>query len=269
MEVAARIAVLTLAETFTIARESQDVAEVVEVEVRHGELTGFGEAAPIARYDQTAASSLAWLETVELGDDPWALDEIASEAAAGRSRGAGCARRGAARSAGEARRRAGLQAARPAARRAPDLVDGLARRSRRHGAAGGGGGAAGLPPAQAEARRPRRARSRARPGGQGRDDVAAPGRRERVLDARRGARAAAADADRLLRAAASRRRRRRPRVEAPLARSDLRGRGLPYARRRRALRRTGARDQPQAREVGGDSGGRANGATRRARSGSA
>ncbi len=78
MEVAARIAVLTLAETFTIARESQDVAEVVEVEVRHGELTGFGEAAPIARYDQTAASSLAWLETVELGDDPWALDEIAT-----------------------------------------------------------------------------------------------------------------------------------------------------------------------------------------------
>ncbi len=77
MELAARIAVLRLAETFTIARESQDVAEVVEVEVRHGEVSGFGEAAPIARYDQTAASGLAWLESVELGDDPWALDEIA------------------------------------------------------------------------------------------------------------------------------------------------------------------------------------------------
>jgi L-alanine-DL-glutamate epimerase-like enolase superfamily enzyme len=67
---------LELAQTFTIARESQDVAEVVEVEVRHGDVSGFGEAAPIARYEQTAASALAWLETVELGDDPWALDEM-------------------------------------------------------------------------------------------------------------------------------------------------------------------------------------------------
>ncbi len=78
MKVAARIAVLKLAQTFTIARESQDVAEVVEVEVRHGDVSGFGEAAPIARYEQTAASALAWLETVELGDDPWALDEISA-----------------------------------------------------------------------------------------------------------------------------------------------------------------------------------------------
>ncbi|HEX4518434.1 MAG TPA: dipeptide epimerase [Gaiellaceae bacterium] len=76
MEVSARVAVLELAQTFTIARESQDVAEVVEVEVRHGDVSGFGEAAPIARYEQTAASALAWLETVELGDDPWALDEM-------------------------------------------------------------------------------------------------------------------------------------------------------------------------------------------------
>jgi L-Ala-D/L-Glu epimerase len=77
VEVIARIAVLRLAETFTIARESQDVAEVVEVEVRHRDVSGFGEAAPIARYGQTAASALAWLETVRLGDDPWALDELA------------------------------------------------------------------------------------------------------------------------------------------------------------------------------------------------
>jgi L-alanine-DL-glutamate epimerase-like enolase superfamily enzyme len=76
VEVSARIAVLELAQTFTIARDSQDVAEVVEVEVRHGDVSGFGEAAPIARYEQTAASALAWLGTVELGGDPWALDEI-------------------------------------------------------------------------------------------------------------------------------------------------------------------------------------------------
>src|SRR6202020_795568 len=65
-------------ETFHIARSSQDEAELVEVEVRHGAQSGFGEAAPIERYEQTVASALAWLETVELGDDPWALDEIAA-----------------------------------------------------------------------------------------------------------------------------------------------------------------------------------------------
>ena len=78
MELTARIVVLRLAETFTIARSSQDEAEVVEVEVRHGGSSGFGEAAPIERYDQTAASAKSWLGTVELGDDPWALDEIAA-----------------------------------------------------------------------------------------------------------------------------------------------------------------------------------------------
>src|SRR5207237_1573981 len=40
--------------------------------------SGFGEAAPIARYDESAASALAWLEQVEPGDDPWALDELAA-----------------------------------------------------------------------------------------------------------------------------------------------------------------------------------------------
>ena len=67
---------------------------------------------------------------------------------------------------------------------------------------------------------------------------------------RRGARAAAADAARVLRAAAAGRRSRRARAEAPLAGPDLRRRGLPHARRRRVLRRARARDQHQAREVG-------------------
>ena len=39
-------------------------------------MSGFGEAAPIERYDESAGSALAWLASVELGDDPWALDEI-------------------------------------------------------------------------------------------------------------------------------------------------------------------------------------------------
>ena len=162
MELTARIVTVRLAETFTIARESQDVAEVVEVEVRHGDVSGFGEAAPIERYDQTAASALAWLETVELGDDPWALDEIAGALPPGEQAARAALDARAARPAGEARGRSRLQAARAPPRRAADLVDGLARRSRRHGPPRRGGRAARLPAAEAEARRPRRARPRAR-----------------------------------------------------------------------------------------------------------
>jgi L-alanine-DL-glutamate epimerase-like enolase superfamily enzyme len=77
MELTARRVTLRLAETFTISRGSEDEAEVVQVEIRHGGVTGRGEAAPIERYDESAASALAWLEHVELGDDPFALDEIA------------------------------------------------------------------------------------------------------------------------------------------------------------------------------------------------
>jgi L-alanine-DL-glutamate epimerase-like enolase superfamily enzyme len=73
----ARPVTLRLAETFTISRGSEDIAEVVEVEIQHGDVSGFGEAAPIGRYDESAASALAWLEQVELGDDPFALDTIA------------------------------------------------------------------------------------------------------------------------------------------------------------------------------------------------
>ena len=76
MELTARIVSLPLAETFVISRESQDVAELVHVELRHDGVSGFGEAAPIERYDESAQSALAWLEGVELGDDPWALEEI-------------------------------------------------------------------------------------------------------------------------------------------------------------------------------------------------
>jgi L-Ala-D/L-Glu epimerase len=76
VELEARIAALRLAQTFVISRESQDVAEVVQVEVRHAGVSGFGEAAPIERYDESPASALDWLGGVELGDDPWALDAI-------------------------------------------------------------------------------------------------------------------------------------------------------------------------------------------------
>jgi L-Ala-D/L-Glu epimerase len=76
VELTARKATVQLAETFTISRESQDEADLVQVELRHGDVTGYGEAAPVERYDQSAESGVAWLEGVDVGDDPFALDEI-------------------------------------------------------------------------------------------------------------------------------------------------------------------------------------------------
>ena len=78
MDVSARIVSLELVETFTIARGSQDTADVVEVEIRHGDVSGFGEAAPIDRYGESAESALAYVAGVagELGDDPFAVEEV-------------------------------------------------------------------------------------------------------------------------------------------------------------------------------------------------
>jgi L-Ala-D/L-Glu epimerase len=78
MEVTARIATLELAETFVIARNSQDTAEVAQVELRHEGVSGFGEAAPIERYSESAESALEYIEESagSLGDDPFALEEI-------------------------------------------------------------------------------------------------------------------------------------------------------------------------------------------------
>jgi len=76
--VSARVVTLRLAETFVISRESQDTAEVVHVELEHDGVRGFGEAAPIERYDESAESALAYVEEHAelLGDDPLALEEI-------------------------------------------------------------------------------------------------------------------------------------------------------------------------------------------------
>jgi L-alanine-DL-glutamate epimerase-like enolase superfamily enzyme len=78
MEVTARIARLELAETFVISRDATDVAEVVQVEIRHNGVAGFGEGAPIDRYGESAESAVAYIEEHAdvLGDDPFALDEI-------------------------------------------------------------------------------------------------------------------------------------------------------------------------------------------------
>jgi len=78
MEVSARIATLELAQTFVISRDSTDTADVVQVEIRHEGISGFGEGAPIDRYGESAESALAYVEeqAEALGDDPFALDEI-------------------------------------------------------------------------------------------------------------------------------------------------------------------------------------------------
>jgi L-Ala-D/L-Glu epimerase len=78
MDVSARTVSLPLAETFTIARESQDVAELLHVSIRAHGVTGDGEAAPIERYAESADSALAYVEANAhvLGDDPFALEQI-------------------------------------------------------------------------------------------------------------------------------------------------------------------------------------------------
>src|SRR3990170_2639104 len=141
MQLSTRMVTLELAETFVIAREAQDTVDLVEVEIRHEGLAGYGEAAPIERYGETAASAAAWLQDAAelLGDDAWALDEI------------------------HARLPEGQQAARAAvdaALGATDVLDGLARRPRRHGETGRSGRGQ-VSPAEAQARCPRRTRRRA------------------------------------------------------------------------------------------------------------
>ena len=78
MQLRAKIATLELEEPFTIARGTETEVEVVQVEIDHDGLTGQGEATPIERYEESAQSALAYLEAHghDLGDDPFALDEI-------------------------------------------------------------------------------------------------------------------------------------------------------------------------------------------------
>jgi L-Ala-D/L-Glu epimerase len=78
VELEARTAVLRMAETFVISRGAADEAEVVVVEIRHDGATGYGEANPIERYDESAASALVFLQDADelLGDDPFALEAI-------------------------------------------------------------------------------------------------------------------------------------------------------------------------------------------------
>jgi L-alanine-DL-glutamate epimerase-like enolase superfamily enzyme len=78
VELTARIVTLRLAETFVIARESRDEEEVLQVELRHNGVAGYGEGAAIDRYEETAQTACAYVleHAALLGDDPFALEEI-------------------------------------------------------------------------------------------------------------------------------------------------------------------------------------------------
>jgi L-alanine-DL-glutamate epimerase-like enolase superfamily enzyme len=78
VDVSARIVTLELAETFVISRSAHDTEDVVVVELRHSGVSGFGEAQPDGRYEQSAESARAYIEEhAELvGDDPFALEEV-------------------------------------------------------------------------------------------------------------------------------------------------------------------------------------------------
>jgi L-Ala-D/L-Glu epimerase len=84
VELSAEIVTLRLRETFVISREARDEEDVVHVTLRHDGAVGYGEAAPIERYSESAASALAFLEEHApraLGDDPFALEEIGARLA--------------------------------------------------------------------------------------------------------------------------------------------------------------------------------------------
>ena len=84
VEIEARIVRLELAETFVIARDATDYADVVHVSIGHQGMSGFGEAAPVDRYDESPKSAKRFVEEHGelLGDDPFALEELGERLAA-------------------------------------------------------------------------------------------------------------------------------------------------------------------------------------------
>jgi L-alanine-DL-glutamate epimerase-like enolase superfamily enzyme len=78
MQVGARIVTLELAETFVISRGARDREDVLELTVTCSGVHGHGEAAPIARYEESVESARAYVEEHAelLGDDPFALEEV-------------------------------------------------------------------------------------------------------------------------------------------------------------------------------------------------
>lgn len=71
-----------LAQTFTIARGSRDVAEVLTVQVTRNGVTGWGECVPYARYGESLDSVTAQIEGLPDGIDRTALQQALPAGAA-------------------------------------------------------------------------------------------------------------------------------------------------------------------------------------------
>lgn len=84
MQLSYRIVALPLGAPFRISRSTSHEVELVEVELRHDGTRGYGEAAPQARYGESAASAAAFLDEASglLGGDPFALEEVGARLAA-------------------------------------------------------------------------------------------------------------------------------------------------------------------------------------------
>jgi L-Ala-D/L-Glu epimerase / N-acetyl-D-glutamate racemase len=84
VDVEARIVRLELAETFVISRESTDFADVVHVALTHEGVTGYGEGAPVERYDESPRTAKRFVDehTALIGDDPFALEDVGERLAA-------------------------------------------------------------------------------------------------------------------------------------------------------------------------------------------
>lgn len=68
---------LPLVHTFTIARGSESVAHTALFRLRHDDVEGFGEAAPIERYGESVASVIRYFDGRPLAsDDPFALERL-------------------------------------------------------------------------------------------------------------------------------------------------------------------------------------------------
>src|SRR5512139_2205253 len=69
---------LKLKHTFTIARSSRDVQQVMLVELEHEGIVGYGEAAPSRRYGEDRETVGRFLTKLDLSRfaDPFSLEEI-------------------------------------------------------------------------------------------------------------------------------------------------------------------------------------------------
>jgi L-alanine-DL-glutamate epimerase-like enolase superfamily enzyme len=82
IELRAKPLVLRLRRQVRIARGSMSTTELVQVRVRYGGVTGYGEGAPTGWFGETLPDAVRFLQAEAtreaIGDDPWAIEEIES-----------------------------------------------------------------------------------------------------------------------------------------------------------------------------------------------